>query len=283
VPDVAWIDGWRGPLAEAKISVQDRGFLFGDGAYEVLRAYGQGIFELRAHLKRLEASLRGLQIKNPMTIRSFEALLQEMLRDSGYAQSRIYIQVTRGAGRREHLPAKNLRASLIIWFEEAHPPSAAMIRRGVSVISLEDPRWNKCHLKALVLLPNVLARREARKRGAFEALLFGPGRVVREGAGSNVFIVCRGQLRTHPLTSDILPGVTRQHVLRLAQRAGTPVRETPFRYQTLLAAEEVFLTSTAMEIMPVVTVDGNKIAAGKPGRITRELCRSFTESTSQIS
>jgi D-alanine transaminase len=282
VPDVAWIDGWKGPLAEARISAQDRGFLFGDGAYEVLRAYASGIFERRAHLQRLKASLDGLQISSPMSNRALEALLQEMVAESGYTQARIYIQVTRGAARREHVPSKRLRASLVVWVEEARPPSAAMRRRGVSVISLEDPRWNQCHLKALVLLPNVLARREAHKRGAFEALLFGPGHVVREGAGSNVFIVSRGQVRTHPLTNDILPGVTRQHVLRLAQKSGMPVREVRFRYQTLLDAEEVFLTSTAMEIMPVVKVDGKQIASGKPGAITQELCRSFTESTSQI-
>ncbi len=281
MPDVAWVDGWKGSLAEARISVQDRGLLFGDGVYEVLRAYGQRIFELRAHLQRLDASLRGLRMSLPLAKRSLATLLQEMVEDSGYAQARIYLQVTRGAARREHLPSKRLRPSLVVWVEEAHPSPVAMYRRGVSVISLEDPRWNRCFLKALVLLPNVLARQEAHKRGAFETLLLGPGRVVREGAGSNIFIVTRGQLRTHPLTREILPGVTRQHVLRLARDGGTPVREARFRYATLLGAEEVFLASTAMEIMPVVKVDGQRIASGKPGVITRELRRRFAESTGQ--
>lgn len=279
MPDVAWVDGWRGPLAAARISVQDRGFLFGDGAYEVLRAYDQRIFEMRAHLNRLANSLRGLHMKLPVSRRTLEGLLRDLVEESGYAQARIYIQVTRGAGRREHLFPKRPSETLVLWVEEAYPAATAKRRRGVPVITLDDARWNHCHLKALVLLPNVLARQEAQRQGAAEAVLLGPGRVVREGAGSNVFIVTRGQLRTHPLDKAILPGVTRQHVLRLAQKAAIPVREKRFRFQTLLKAQEVFLSSTALEVMPVVQVDGHRIADGTPGRITRQLQQSFMEST----
>lgn len=277
--DVAWVDGWRGPLAEARISVQDRGFVFGDGVYEVLRAYGGRIFQLAPHLDRLEASARGLNLALPRARRSLEILLRSLVRDSGYAEARIYVQVTRGAARREHVFPKRSRETLVVWVEEVRPLAASKGKNGLQVITLDDPRWNRCYLKALVLLPNVLARQEAQSRGADEALLVGAGQVVREGAGSNVFIVSRGRLRTHPLTTDILPGITRQHVIELAGSVGWGVDETRFRLSTLLQADEVFLSSTALEVMPVVRVGRRRIADGKPGPKTRELIQLFKEST----
>ena len=276
--DVAWVDGWRGPLAEARISVQDRGIVFGDGVYEVMRAYGGRIFQLRPHLERLEASARGLQLSVPRSRRALEILLRSLLQESGYGEARIYVQVTRGAARREHLFPQNVHESLVIWVEEARPINADKRQQGARVISLDDPRWNRCHLKALVLLPNVLARQEAQRRGADEALLVGPGGFVREGAGSNVFLVSGRRLRTHPLTSEILPGVTRQHVIRLATAAGWGVQERRFRLSTLQQADEVFLSSTALEVMPVVRVDRRRIANGKPGPVTRALMGLFEKS-----
>jgi D-alanine transaminase len=273
------VDGWRGPLSEARISVQDRAFLFGDGVYEVLRSYGGHIFQLEAHLKRLESSAHGLRLPLPRSRPFLQTLLRSLLRDSGYAEARIYVQVTRGAARREHIFPDGVRATLVAWVEEARRVPEAKRRAGLRVITQADARWNRCHLKALVLLPNVLARQEAFGRGADEALLIGSGGIVREGAGSNVFIVSRRRLRTHPLTAEILPGVTRQHVLQLAQGAGYAVSEKRFRLSTLLDADEVFLSSTALEVVPVVRVDRRRIGDGKPGPITRELMTLFEKST----
>jgi len=278
VSDVAWVDGWVGPLAEARISVQDRGFLFGDGVYEVLRAYGGRIFLLRPHLERLASSARGLSLEVPRSRRGLETLLQSLLHESGYSEARIYVQVTRGAARREHVFPRKVRPSLVIWVEAMHGVADSKRQSGLRVITVDDQRWNRCHLKSLLLLPNVLARQEAHQRGVDEALLLGPGGIVREGAGTNVFLVSRRRLRTHPLTSEILPGITRQHVIGLARAAGLGVDEQRFRLSTLHKADEVFVSSTTLEIMPVVQVDGRRIGTGKPGAVTRELMHLFEES-----
>jgi len=281
VADVAWVDGWSGPLSEARVPVQDRGFLFGDGAYEVLRAYDGHLFLVAPHLDRLEASLRGLQIPLPRSRRFIESLLRRLVRDSGYAQARVYLQVTRGVARREHVFPKHVRPSLVSWAEEAHPVAPARRQQGIAAICLPDPRWNRCHLKALVLLPNVLARQEALQRGAGEAFFVGPGGWVHEGAGSNVFIVRGRSLWTPPLSAAILPGVTRRHVMQLAGAAGFRIHEKRFRLTTLHAADEVFLTSTTLEVLPVVRVEGRRIGSGKPGPVARDLQERFEASVLQ--
>lgn len=281
--DLAWVDGWQGPLSEARIPVQDRGFLFGDGAYEMLRVYDGELFLVREHLDRLEDSLRGLYIGMPQPRHFIESLLPRLVRESGHRQARVYVQVTRGVARREHVFPNGVTPSLVVWVEEIHPMPPERRASGVRAISIADPRWNRCHLKALVLLPNVLARQEALENGASEALLIGPGSRVREGAGSNVFLVRRGQLWTPPLSPEILPGVTRAHVMRLAGSDGIRVLERRFRLATLLGADEVFVTSTTLEILPIVRVDGQRIASGRPGPVTRRLTSLFEESTRRTS
>jgi D-alanine transaminase len=283
VTDLAWVDGWQGPLSEARISIQDRGFLFGDGAYEMLRVYDGELFLMPQHLDRLEASLGGLFIGMPRPRHFVEALLQRLVDESGHRQARVYVQVTRGAARREHVFPRGVPPSLVVWVEEIHPVPEERRRNGVRVVCIADPRWNRCHLKALVLLPNVLARQEALESGASEALLIGPGGLVREGAGTNVFLVRGGQVWTPPLSPEILPGVTRAHVLQLARQDGIRTAERRFRLSTLLAADEVFLTSTTLEVLPVVDVDGARIGRGRPGTVTRRLQSLFEQSTRKIS
>ena len=276
MPDLAYVNGWIGPLGAARVSVLDRGFLFADGVYEVLRTYGGRPFMLGAHLRRLRQSLRGLQLPAPLSSARLEALILDLVRQSGYAEARIYIQVTRGSPPlRQHVFPRGVPPTLVVYVESAPAPPLRQQQRGVRVITLPDWRWKHCHLKTIVLLPNVLARQAAARAGAAEAILLGPGQVVREASSSNVFIVRRGVLRTHPLGSEILPGVSRQVTLELARAAGLVVREERFRLRSLLQSDEVLLSSTSLEVTPVVRVDGAVIGSGVPGPVARQLLARF--------
>ncbi len=280
MPDVAYVNGWVGPLAAARVSVLDRGFLFADGVYEVLRTYDGRPFELEAHLRRLRHSLRGLRLPLPLPMPRLQALILDLLRRSGYADARVYLQVTRGAGpRRQHVFPRGVRPTLVVFVERVVEDARAPHRRGLAVVTMPDPRWRYCHLKTLVLLPNVLARQAAARAGADEAVLLGPGGVVREGSTSNVFIVRGRVLRTHPLGSEILPGVSRHVTLDVARAEGLDVREEPFRLATLLRADEVLLASTALEVAPVVRVDGQRIGPGRPGPVAAALQTRFRART----
>lgn len=276
MPELAYVNGWVGPLVEARVSVLDRGFLFADGVYEVLRTYDGKPFELRAHLRRLQQSLRGLQLGSPLPPARLQALVLDLVRQSGLAEARVYIQVTRGsAPRRQHLFPPGVPPTLVIYVESAPAPAPWQQRRGVRVITLPDWRWKRCDLKTIVLLPNVLARLAAARAGAEEAILLGPRQVVREASSSNVFIVRRGVLRTHPLGPEILPGVSRQVTLEVARAEGLTVREERFTLHSLLHAEEVLLSSTSLEITPVVRVDRVGIGAGVPGAVGQALLARF--------
>jgi D-alanine transaminase len=275
VPDVAFVNGWIGPLQQARISVLDRAFLFGDGAYEVIRAYHGRPFMLGAHVQRLQASLRGLELSLPVSVRRFTSLIDELLARSGYPEARIYVQVTRGSGRREHVFPKRVRPTLVVYVDRARAVPRRRREAGDHAITLPDARWAHCHLKSLQLLPNVLAREAARRRGATEAILVAPGGWVREGAASNVFIVRGGALQTHPLGPEILPGVSRAIVLDLARGAGIPVRERRFRAEALFRADEVLLSGTMLEIMPVVRIDGRRVGSGRPGPVAQRLAQDF--------
>ena len=271
--DVAYVNGWIGSLRDARVSILDRGFLFADGVYEVIRTYDGRPFALGAHLDRLEQSLRGLELRAPLPRRRLERLVHALVERSGYRDARIYVQVTRGVGRRQHAFPAAVRPTLVLYVERLADRRRA--RRGLAVVTVPDERWKRCHLKTVALLPNVLARERAHRAGADEAILLGPGGVVREGTSSNVFVVQRGVLRTHPLGPEILPGVSRQVVLDLARQAGLRVREARFRRAALFAADEVLLSSTALEIAPVVRVDGRRIGTGAPGPVASALHERF--------
>ena len=273
MPDLAYVNGWVGPLRDARVPILDRGFLFGDGVYEVMRFYGGRAFELDAHLRRLEHSMQGLGLRPPASRRRVERLITRLVDQSGHRNARVYVQVTRGVARRQHVFPRRIKPSLVMFVEKA--PPAGTSRGPLTTITLEDQRWKRCHLKALVLLPNVLARQAAHEAGADEALLMGPGGRVREGSSSNVFIVQGRTLRTHPLGLEILPGVSRQVVLDLARAEGMRVHEKAFRLPTLLAADEVLLSSTTLEIASVVRVDARRIANGRPGAVGRALAKRF--------
>ena len=274
MPDIACVNGRFGPLAEAVVSIEDRGFQFGDGAYEVIRTYGGKPFALDEHFSRLERSAQALHLSLGHTKDQWIALVQEGLRLSRFPETKIYLQVTRGQAPRDHPFPVSITPTTVLTFRELHPLDASIRKAGVRAITLDDIRWGRCDIKSVNLLANVLARQRAKEAGAFEAILVRDD-LVTEGSVSNVMVVRNGVLETAPEGHRILSGVTRAIVLDLARKEGLPVVEKFVGRKDLLAASEVFLTGTTVEVLPVVHIDGQAIGAGVPGRLSQLLSRRW--------
>ena len=277
MPDLAFVNGTVTLLEEAVIPIRDRGFLLADGVYEVLRCYDGHIFEVEPHLDRLEGSLRGIGMRLPVSRRKLRQLLEELRRRSGHADARLYVQVTRGVAPRQHAFPRHARPSLVVYVEGVPRPRATIAGKGVAAITLRDWRWERCDLKTIALLANVLAKQLAVEAGAHEAIFVGPDGSVREGSSANVFAVRGREVWTHPLGPAILPGVSRAVLLRLARELGLRVRERRFGRRQLYAADEVLLSSTMQEVLPVVRIDGRPIGSGRPGPVARALGERFRD------
>ncbi|MBI5137453.1 MAG: D-amino acid aminotransferase [Nitrospirae bacterium] len=273
MPDIACLNGTITPLNDAKVSVNDRGFLFGDGVYEVIRTYGSRPFRLEAHLDRLYQSLSQVRIVPNWERATLTAWIDAVLARAGHAETKIYVQVTRGVAPRNH-PFPPVPPTTLVTATEIHPLPADVVRAGVAAISMPDIRWARCDVKSLNLLPNVLARQAALDAGAFEALFVGDG-VVREGSSSNVFGVIGGALVTPPLGPRLLPGVSRAYLLEVARDLGLTVHERDLSLAELQAADEVFLTGTTIEVLGVTRIDGATIGNGTVGPVTRRLAARF--------
>lgn len=271
---VAYLDGEYLPRAEARVSADDRGFLFGDGGYEVTRAIDGRLFEAERHRVRLARTLGGLRIDFPdAEIAALDEVAMRLLTDNDLLQGEatVYVQVTRGAAlpRTHHFPPKGTRPTVYLAAQRFVPP-AGLRERGASVITVPDIRWSRCDLKSVNLLPNAMAKQQAVEAGCDEALFVRDG-VVMEGAHTNVCFVLDGELRTAPLTNYILGGVTRDVVLALAAEAGIPVREYPLHREEVARASEAFLTSTTSDVLPVVRIDDAAVGDGTPGPVSRRL------------
>lgn len=274
MPDIAFVNDRFMPLSEASISVEDRGFQFGDGVYEMLRTYGGAPFRPHEHLARLERSAAALGIALPFPRERWLSLIDEAASRAAYLEAKIYIQVTRGAAPRDHAGSPELTPTVVLTVRALDPPDAALYARGVNVVTLSDTRWAHCDIKAIALLPNVLAKQRAVQAGAFEAIFVRDG-LVLEGATSNLFIELGGTLRTAPEGRLILSGITRQETLRVAQEAGLAVKEEPVSETELDQADEAFLTGTTIELMPVARVNGRPISPPVPGPVTSLLMARF--------
>ena len=279
--DIVFVNGEFVPRRDALVSVEDRGFVFGDGVYEVLRAIRGRLFATRFHNERLARSLDGIRITlSPGdTPASFVDIGKQLLRENGLldGEATLYIQVTRGATTRAHYfpPADT---SPTIYISAARfTPNTELSERGAAAISHPDLRWGRCDLKTLNLLPNVLASQTAKEKGAFEAMLIRDG-VVTEGAKTNFFGVVDGTLRTHPSDTHILPGITRSVLRDLAAGLGIGVDESPITVDEIPGLSELFLTGTTTDVMPVVQLDGRFVGDGKPGELTQKLQRVLAES-----
>jgi len=259
--------------AAARLSPDDRGFLFGDGVYEVVRFYGGRPFALDAHVARLGRSLRALRIEG-FEATAFAEIARRLAQENGLADGTRYLQVTRGAAPRRHaFPAPGTPPTV---YACTYPLSAAPERwaRGVGVHLVPDERWARCDVKSTALLANVLANQAAQEAGAEEAVFVRDG-LVTEGSHTNVAAVFGGRVVTHPEGPRILSGVTRAVVLRLCAELGVPVEERPVPAADLARADEVLLTSTTSEVLPVVAADGRPVGAGAPGPVTRALLDAF--------
>ncbi len=277
VEGIAYLEGVFMPIEKAKVSIEDRGFQFSDGVYEVIKAYNGIPFACEAHLDRLERSLKLLDLPLPGNRRELEGLIDEAILRSGFQDALVYLQITRGYAPRLHDFPDNVKPTLVLTVRRARPIPGKLYEDGVSAIVTRDERWLRCDIKSICLLPNVLAKEKASRAGAFEAILVRDDGRVTEGTTSNVFVVKSGKLHTAPPGNWILSGVTRAVVLGLACREGMTTIEEFFDPKVLVSADEVFVTNTSIEVMPVVTVDRQPIGNKKPGEVTQHLAKLFKE------
>lgn len=269
--NTVYLNGEYLPLADAKISVMDRGFLFGDGVYEVIPCYLGHLFHLSEHLERLENSLASIRLVNPYNREQWLAILTPLLAND--RDQSVYLQITRGvAPKRDHAFPENVTPTVFVMCSDIEPfPN---LDSGVKALSLDDSRWELCNIKATTLLANILHRQQAVDQGCAEAILVKEG-YVTEGAASNVFAVIDGILLTPPKSHEILPGVTRDVILVLAKNNDIPCSVDIISLDALKQASEIWLTSSAREIIPVVQLDAEIIGKGKPGPIWKTMNRLF--------
>jgi D-alanine transaminase len=275
---LCYLNGQFLPRAEASIPVEDRGFIFGDGVYEVWRVVNGRLFENERHLERLRYGLRELRIPTPAIADGDEIarIATHILRDNDLmeGEATLYVEVTRGVAPRTHaFPAKPVEATVFVMANRFNPPEDVRAR-GASAITMTDIRWLRCDIKTIQLLPNVFAKQAAVERGAMDAFFIRDG-MVTEGSHANVLGVFDGVIRTHPLNNLILPGITRAVVLDIARSLGIPVAEAAFAADDIALADELFLAGTTADIMPIVRVDDRAVGDGKPGAITMRLYKEF--------
>jgi D-alanine transaminase len=271
---LANVNGQMMPLSEVRISALDRGFLFGDAVYEVLRIYRGKPFLLAEHLQRLGRSLEAIRIPGIDLDRLRERLLAAIAA-GGFVEATCYIQITRGAAPRTHAfpaDATPLEFLCVADFEDGY---AALRQSGASVVTYPDVRWDRCDIKSINLLGNVLAAQAAKEAGAAEAVFVLPDGTLTEGARTSLFGVLNGRLLTAPATNAILPGITRRLVLRIAKEQNIPTEERVLKVSDLPAVAELFLTGTSAEVLPIVRVDERLIGSGRPGPITQRMQEGY--------
>jgi D-alanine transaminase len=273
---IAYVNGRYRPLAGEAIALEDRGYQFADGVYEVIKVLAGRPRDLERHLDRLQRSLAALEIAAPMSRAALTSVLFETLRRNRLRDALLYVQVTRGTAPRNHVYPKQARPSLVVTARKPGFPSARERAEGVGVITLPDLRWGRCDIKSISLLPNVMARQQAAAAGCREAWLVDQAGRVTEGSASNAYIVDQGgRLVTHPLSERILGGITRSVVLELARADGIPVVERPFSVAEAQAAREAALSSTSSMLLPVTAIDERTVGNGHPGSVVRRLLELY--------
>jgi len=264
--ELVYLNGEIVPYAEAKIPVEDRGFNFADGIYEVVRIVGGHPFRFEAHLDRFELGARAIEIESLLTRQGMAEALSEIVRVNEIDEGTVYIQLTRGVAPRRHAFPEGVRPTLIMLARPFAGPGERDQSEGVSVVTAPDLRWGYCEVKTIGLLPNVIAFEHARSEGCHEAVLVRDG-VVTEASHSSVFCVRDNTVYTHPI-DNLLPGITRRHTIEALRAAGVEVKEAAVTIEEFQGAAEAFLTGTTTEVTPIVKVDGQAIGDGKPGPVT---------------
>jgi len=268
------------PLEDAKISVLDRGFIYGDGVYELIPVYHRQPYRLRQHLARLQRSLDGIRMVNPHTDTEWESIIRELVARTPFDDQGLYLQVTRGVAKRDHSFPLDVVPTVFMMSNPLSLPTAEQVERGVAVVTAIDERWLHCDLKTISLLGNVLARQRATDAGAAETVLFRNG-FLTEASASNVLIVRDGVILAPPKDNQILPGITYDAALELARGGGLALEVRPISRDEALAADEMWLSSSTKEVLAVTSVDGKSFAGGSPGPVFRKIYELFQASKSR--
>ena len=277
---VAYVNGRFTPHGEAAVHIEDRGFQLADGVYEVWAVFGGALGDAEGHFERLERSLDELQITPPMSRAALQVVLKETVRRNRVREGLVYLQVTRGVARRDHaFPNPEVPASVI---STAHSLDRALTEaraeRGAAVITVPETRWARCDIKTVALLPNVLAKQQARKAGAVEAWFVDELGLVTEGASSNAWIIDKsGALRTRDTQANILRGITRKTLLSIMAREGLKLEERPFSLEEAKEAREAFITGAGTLVLPIVSIDGRPVGEGVAGPVAKRLRRLYIE------
>jgi D-alanine transaminase len=273
---IVYLNGSFVPMDEARVPVLDRGFIFGDGVYEVVPVYARRPFRLAEHLRRLQYSLDQIRMRNPYTDQEWSRLILELIARCPHDDQGLYLQVTRGVAKRDHAFPQDARPTVFMMTNRLSTPTPEMVTRGVPAITAADNRWLRCDIKSIALLGNVLMRQLAVEAGANETIMLREGQLT-EGSASNVFAVSRGVILTPPKSHLILPGTTYDVILELAQQAGMPVEVRAVSEAELRAADEIWLTSATREVLAVTRLDGKAVGSGEPGPGFRRMHALFTQ------
>ena len=274
---IAYVNGRYLPQREASVNIEDRGYQFADGIYEVVHLYQNRFIDEDLHLARLERSLHEIELPLPMSRQALVHVLHEVARRNRVSDGLLYMQVTRGVARRDHaFPAKPVPVAVVVTIRRIPPYPESVANWQASAITQPDLRWARCDIKSVGLLPNVLARQAARKQGAIEAILIDDKGMVTEGAATTFWIVdANGVLRTRFLDHAILPGCTRGALVALMQEAGIPFSETAFSEQEVREAQEAFITSATSFVKPITRIDTKPVGTGEVGSVTHRLFDLF--------
>jgi D-alanine transaminase len=284
--EILYLNGEFKPLDQGWVHVEDRGFELGDGVYEVIKVMNGRLVWLEDHLRRLERSLGEVRLTEASVGHTFETVLPELVERSGLVDGMVYVQVTRGSAPRDFVFPRPPHPTVLAYARAKMLPSEAEIFAGTVLYPVEDMRWARCDIKSTNLLAAVLAKEEAKEAGADEALFLDPEGLVREGGSSNVFAVLDGVLRTHPLSSRILGGITRLHVIEIAREMGYEVEERAFPVAEITsrapAGCEVFTASTLKDMLPVVRVGSVAVGDGRPGPVTLAVLDRFRQIQAEL-
>ena len=280
-PSIVYLNGKFLKLEEAHVPVLDRGFIFGDGVYEVIPVFGGKPFRLSPHIERLDGNLAAVRIKNPYTDEEWQELLATLISKNGSDDQSIYLQITRGVAKRDHgFPAQST-PTVFAMCNPISEPSTEVMKNGICAITLDDIRWQHCNIKAITLLPNILLRQQALDSDCDEAILIRNNKVT-EGAASNIFIVKDSTLITPPKSEQLLPGITRDLVVELSKMNNITCLEQEISESELRSADEIWITSSTKEIVAVTTLDGTPVGSGKPGEMWKKIVAIYNDYKQQL-
>ena len=269
-----YLNGQFVALADAKISVLDRGFIYGDGVYEVIPVYRRRPFRMPQHLARLQYSFDGIRLANPHSSAQWQSLIADLIERQPFDDQAVYLQVTRGVAKRDHAFPTGVTPTVFMMSTPLAVPTREQVERGVAVVTAQDNRWLRCDLKTPSLLGNVLMRQRAVDHSAIETVMFRDGHLT-EASASNVLIVRDGNVIAPPKDNLILPGITYDATLEVAKAAGVPLQVRAIPHAEAMAADEMWLSSSTKEVLAITTVDGRPFGGGKPGPVFRRVYEAF--------